>query len=80
MTQKEALDILKMGHNVYLTGAAGSGKTHLLNSYIAYLKSHDVDVGITASTGIASTHLNGTTIHAWSGIGIRDRLTESDLE
>ena len=80
MTQKEALDILKMGHNVYLTGAAGSGKTHLLNEYIAYLKNNDVDVGITASTGIASTHLGGTTIHAWSGIGIRDRLTEIDLE
>jgi ATP-dependent DNA helicase PIF1 len=80
MTQKEALDILKMGHNVYLTGPAGSGKTHLLNSYINYLRDHHVDVGVTASTGIASTHLNGTTIHAWSGIGIRDRLSEHDLE
>lgn len=30
MLQNEALDILKMGHNVYLTGAAGSGKTHVL--------------------------------------------------
>ncbi len=80
MTQKEALDILKMGHNVYLTGAAGSGKTHLLNDYIEYLKSHDVDVGVTASTGIASTHLGGTTIHAWSGIGVRDRISEHELE
>ena len=38
MTQKEALDILKLGHNVYLTGSAGSGKTFLLNKYITYLK------------------------------------------
>jgi DNA replication protein DnaC len=31
MTQKEAMEILKMGYNCYVTGAAGSGKTHLLN-------------------------------------------------
>ena len=34
MTQKQALDILKLGKNVFLTGAAGSGKTYVLNSYI----------------------------------------------
>ncbi|MDQ5969379.1 MAG: hypothetical protein QG579_536, partial [Patescibacteria group bacterium] len=49
MTQSEALDILKMGKNVFLTGPAGSGKTHVLNSYIEYLKSHAVDVAVTAS-------------------------------
>jgi len=31
MTQKQALDLLKCGYNVFLTGAAGSGKTFLLN-------------------------------------------------
>jgi len=80
MTQKEALEILKMGHNAYLTGPAGSGKTHLLNQYIKYLKEHEVDVGITASTGLAATHMGGVTIHAWSGMGIRDDLTEYDLD
>ncbi|MBU1179349.1 AAA family ATPase, partial [Patescibacteria group bacterium] len=54
MTQKDALDILKMGYNVYLTGAAGSGKTYLLNRYIQFLKDRGVGVGITASTGIAA--------------------------
>ena len=80
MTQKEALDILKMGHNVYITGAAGSGKTHLLNAYINYLKDHEVEIGITASTGIAATHMGGVTIHSWSGLGVRNVLTEYDLE
>jgi hypothetical protein len=80
MTQQEALDILKLGHNVYLTGSAGSGKTYVLNQYISYLRKHGVDVGITASTGIAATHMNGTTIHSWSGLGIRDRLSPYDLE
>lgn len=80
MTQNEALTILKSGHNVFLTGAAGSGKTHLLNQYIAYLSEHGVGVAITASTGIAATHLGGQTIHSWSGMGIRDSLNDSDLK
>jgi ATP-dependent exoDNAse (exonuclease V) alpha subunit len=80
MKQKEALEILKMGHNVYLTGAAGSGKTHLLNTYINFLKERDVNVAITASTGIAATHISGMTIHSWAGIGIKDYLDEWELD
>ena len=80
MTQKQALDILKLGKNVFLTGAAGSGKTYVLNKYIKYLKKHHVSVAITASTGIAATHMNGKTIHSWAHIGIKDFLTPADLE
>ncbi len=80
MTQAEALDILKTGKNVFVTGAAGSGKTHLINSYISYLRSHSINVGITASTGIAATHMSGVTIHSWAGIGIRAHLSAYDIE
>lgn len=79
MTQEEALDILKLGSNVYLTGPAGSGKTFLLNQYIDYLKRSQKGVGITASTGIAATHIGGITIHSWSGLGIKDELRDADL-
>lgn len=80
MKQKDALKILKAGKNVYLTGAAGSGKTYVLNEYISYLKNRGVSVGVTASTGIAATHIGGVTIHSWSGLGIRDTLNEADIE
>jgi len=80
MTQAEALEILKTGKSVFLTGPAGSGKTHLLNQYIKYLRDNDVNVGITASTGIAATHMGGMTIHAYSGLGVRSTLTEYDIE
>lgn len=80
MTQSEALDILKMGHNVLLTGAAGSGKTHTLNTYIEFLKESSVPVAITASTGIAATHLGGVTIHSWSGLGIRNALSSYEID
>ncbi|MCK5021917.1 MAG: helix-turn-helix domain-containing protein [Candidatus Pacebacteria bacterium] len=80
MRQKDALEILKTGKNVFLTGPAGSGKTYILNKYIDFLKSKNVSVGITASTGIAATHMNGVTIHSWSGLGIKDKLSELDIE
>ena len=80
MTQDEAFEILKTGNNVFITGSAGSGKTHLINRYIAFLREHKVDVAVTASTGIAATHMGGVTIHSWSGLGVRDTLSEWDLE
>ncbi|MFA6524935.1 MAG: PIF1 family DEAD/DEAH box helicase [Patescibacteria group bacterium] len=80
MKQSEALDILKMGHNVFLTGFAGSGKTFLLNKYIEYLKGNNVEVGVTASTGIAATHMEGRTIHSWAGMGINDKMTKTEIK
>ncbi len=79
MRQSSALNILQTGQNVFLTGSAGSGKTYTLNQYIHYLRARRVPVAVTASTGIAATHMNGTTIHSWSGIGIKDEMTERDL-
>ncbi len=80
MLQNEAFDLLKMGKNVFLTGAAGTGKTYLLNQYIHYLKDNHVNVAITASTGIAATHIQGTTIHSWSGMGVKESLSPEDLD
>jgi GTPase SAR1 family protein len=80
MLQSQALNILKSGKNVFLTGSAGTGKTYTLNQYIQWLKDHRVPVAITASTGIAATHMNGTTIHSWSGIGIRDVISLQTIE
>ncbi len=80
MTQTEALNILKMGHSVFLTGAAGTGKTYVLNQYINYLKRHSINPAMTASTGIAATHIGGQTIHSWSGIGIYEKLDSWTLD
>lgn len=80
MTQEEALDILKMGYNVFLTGPPGSGKTFLLNKYINYLRDNHKVVAVTASTGIAATYMQGNTIHSWSGLGIKEKLSDSDIK
>ena len=80
MTQAQALAIMKTGVNVYLTGSAGSGKTHTLREYIRWLEERSIPVAVTASTGIAATHMNGQTIHGWAGIGIRETLSDWDME
>lgn len=80
MTQERALDILKTGGNIFLTGEPGSGKTYVLNRYVAWLESSGIAVAVTASTGIAATHIGGMTIHSWSGIGTLERLSPYDLD
>ena len=70
---------MKLGHNVFLTGEPGTGKTHVLNEYIEYCRSHGVGLAVTASTGIAATHLNGMTIHSWSGMGLHSDMSSDQL-
>ena len=79
MTQDEALAILESGQSVLLTGAAGTGKTYLLRKFIKRAREDGRAVSVTATTGLAATHLNGATIHAWSGIGVHDELPKKHL-
>lgn len=74
MKQTLALAIMAAGHNVFLTGPAGSGKTFVLNQFIKLKKHEGKHVSVTATTGLAASHLGGSTIHAWSGIGVRDEI------
>jgi len=74
MNQSLALEIMLSGESVLLTGPAGAGKTYLLNQFIRFAKAEGKRVSVTATTGLAATHLGGTTIHAWAGIGVMDEL------
>ncbi len=80
MKQKTALDILKSGKNVFITGSAGTGKTYLLNQYTQYLKERRVYPTIVAPTGIAASHLGGQTIHSFFALGIRESIDEGYVE
>lgn len=80
MTQEKALEILKTGANVFLTGEPGAGKTHTIGMFVEWLNSERKDYAITASTGIAASHLDGSTIHSWAGLGIRRGLVPEQLD
>lgn len=74
MTQNKAIEILKSGANVFLTGQPGCGKTYTINKFVDSVGGKGV--AITASTGIAATHIKGQTIHSW--VSLSDLLY--DLE
>ena len=77
MKQSEALEIMLAGASAFLTGAPGAGKTYVLNRFVQAKREQGSTVAVTATTGIAATHVDGQTIHAWSGIGVADSLTDS---
>lgn len=78
--QNTALNILKTGNNVFITGSAGTGKTYLLNQFTFYLKSRKIIPTIVAPTGIAASHLQGQTIHSFFSLGIRDVIDDYYIE
>jgi len=80
MNQGLALEIMLSGESVLLTGPAGAGKTFVLNQFIRLAKADGKHVSVTATTGLAATHLGGTTIHSWAGIGVADYLPQGFAE
>ena len=80
MKQGTALEVMLSGESVLLTGPAGAGKTFVLNQFIRIAKGEGKHVSVTATTGLAATHLGGTTIHSWSGIGVSDELAHGFVD
>lgn len=66
--QTKALDVLCRQGNVFLTGAAGTGKSFLLDRYLAGKSSSEFPV--VASTGAAAVIVGGRTFHSFFGLGI----------
>lgn len=61
--QKHAFEIYKTGTNMFITGGAGVGKTHLIRQIEHDAVANGKSVMLTAPTGIAALHINGVTIH-----------------
>lgn len=80
MRQRQALAVMSAGQSVFLTGPPGAGKTYVLNEFIRLSQRRHKTIAVTASTGIAATHIGGTTIHSWSGLGVRESISEWDRE
>ena len=68
-SQNNVLQAIKNKQNVLVTGAAGCGKTFLINYLLKVYC--EQKVGITAMTGVAATlYEQGKTLHSWGGIGL----------
>jgi ATP-dependent DNA helicase PIF1 len=66
--------VVEEGKSVFFTGSAGTGKSVLMKQIIAKLRdkyAQEPDrVAVTASTGLAACHIEGTTLHSFAGAGL----------
>lgn len=70
LLQTQALDIIKKGKSLFLTGPPGVGKSYTLTKIIDYLNENNITYGLTAMTGCAAVLIKGQTIHSFLGIGL----------
>lgn len=79
---REALrNIVDTGCNAYIFGPSGFGKSELIkNAFVPALRAkHGMNaVMITGSTGMASLHIDGNTVHSMAGVG-RGKGTIEDI-
>lgn len=68
--QQQVLNMVKTGKNVFFTGSAGTGKSVLLREIIKWCRGQERTTAVTATTGIASINIGGSTVHSWAGIGV----------
>lgn len=82
--QKEALKILDGKENIFLTGAAGTGKSFLIRHYLKSLQTQQDDFQktcpILASTGAAAILVGGRTFHSFFGVGILEGGAHKTVE
>ncbi len=65
------LQEIKKGHNIFITGPAGTGKSFLLKKIKELYQSSGLHV--TASTGVAAVGIGGVTLHSWGALGLGNR-------
>ena len=65
--QATVIQAATKGHSIFLTGAAGTGKSFVVKELIRTFP--DEGLHPTSSTGISSVQLGGVTVHSFVGIG-----------
>ena len=76
--QQQAIELFNQGQNLFISGGAGSGKSHLLQFFKRYFS--QLGMEITASTGVSAINVGGSTIHSFSGIGLGNLPLEQSIE
>jgi ATP-dependent DNA helicase PIF1 len=77
--QQEAVDLVKQGNNILLTGSAGTGKSFTLKTIIKTLEENNKNYGLTAMTGSAACLIGAQTLHSFMGIGLGTGTVEECL-
>lgn len=76
--QSRVFDAMENTNNsMFITGRAGTGKSYLLNFFVA--NSHK-NVVVVAPTGVAAINVGGQTIHSFFRIPTKTPILKSDLD
>ena len=68
--QQLALDTVKSGQSIFLTGPPGTGKTYTLKEIITTLKLLGMNIAVTSTTGCSAIMIGGRTLHSYLKLGI----------
>lgn len=78
--QQKAVETVVEGHNVFITGGAGTGKSYTLKHIIRALKGLGRRYAITSSTGCSAVLIGGQTVHSYLGMGAGGRTVEQIVD
>jgi ATP-dependent DNA helicase PIF1 len=79
--QKAALEAVKQGKNIFLTGAGGTGKSYTIKAIVDWAREAGRLTAVTAMTGCAALLLSdmglqARTLHSWASIGLGEESPE----
>lgn len=79
--QRSVADRALRGENLFISGAAGTGKSFLLRYLIQELdKANGSGVAITAPTGLAAVNVGGQTLHSFAGVGVWQKEANANIK
>ncbi|CCW60438.1 unnamed protein product [Phytomonas sp. EM1] len=73
--QQAVVRFVLQGYHTYIGGGAGTGKSALLHVLKHRLRREGLRVAVTATTGVASSHIGGSTLHHCFGINLHGDFT-----
>jgi ATP-dependent DNA helicase PIF1 len=79
MKSLESVCKLLENRNVFLTGGAGVGKSHMTSQIIEHYKSQDKNVVALGSTGVSAVAIGGVTVHSFFAFGISNSFEELEI-
>lgn len=75
--QSLTLEYAKEGHNIFITGGGGVGKSFIVKTIVQTLREKKKNVYVTSSTGVAAINVGGVTLHSLFGCGLAKQNEQS---